>query len=73
MKNKPYRIVTNCFIILKDLGEGKSCKRKDYAARFGVNERTVSRYLKVLQDAGFKIEYNFSSGSYELKNNKGVN
>lgn len=68
-KDDNYRIIKNCLTIVKDLSEGKEFNSLDFAAKFGVSKRTVHRYIEVLREVGFKIEYDYKLKSYYLINN----
>jgi transposase len=65
-ENEDYKVVKNCLIVLKLIDSEKNINRKDLAEICDVCPRTISRYLKILNDIGYNIEYNWNYGCYEL-------
>ena len=71
-KQEEYRIIKNCLIILKVIHDGKQVRVADFAEMFKVSHRTIYRYLNVLREVGYEIEYNKEAKSYEIVNSENV-
>ena len=71
-RDKEYRIIKNCLIILKVIHDGKQVRVVDLAEMFKVSHRTIYRYLNILREVGYEIEYNKEIKSYEIVNIENV-
>ena len=69
LQNGESRIVRNCLLILKVINSGRQVNRNDLKLICGVNStRTITRYINVLRNVGYKIEYNSKNKCFEIVN-----